>query len=169
MKMKLLYAAAAGALLSITPAHAGTATGQVDMRLGVVTSCTVIGAGSLIDFGNVPAEDLTGLNIDADTTAGGGTGFQVDCNGSSLSAVLTFGSGLNDVGSERFMADAAGLKIPYGLYLDQGRVKLAFPGRAEAVALVDGNNNFDFYARIPSGTVLPVGSYADIIPLTLTF
>lgn len=171
MKKLIFATVAVGALFSYGPAQAGLGSAQasLDVRLNVATSCSLVGGNALIDFGTVAAGTL-GQNLDGDTTKNGGVPITINCTTASPAPTMTYNQGTSDTPTARFMADTNNNKIPFTLASDAAFTKVRAPGSAQALpGFAVGSNKIDLFVRIPSGTVLPVGTFADTITMDMTF
>lgn len=140
-------------------AQAGTDTDTLTVTATVQSGCALTG-GSL-DFGQYTAGQAT--NLDAVgainyTNCGPGTlTFELDGGGSANVADRQMSSGAN--------------KLKYQIFRDASRSANWSTGAnaKQQQLLVTQSGKIDVYGRIPSGQVVPAGSYADTVTITLTF
>lgn len=183
MTRKILMATAgAVALVSGSPAFAGTANVDINTQLTVQDGCVINGGTStaLLDFGTIQNAGGTTVNIDAQTAPGA---ISVSCNVSSTTATFQIGKGANGSDTLRTLsnpaaAGTAGEFVPYHLYATAGRTpaseylpsgnQIAFNG-----GVITAGTPFDItlYGQIAGGDTSQAvaGSYTDVASGTLTF
>jgi len=156
------------ALVSASPALAGTASGTLSSTLSVTTSCSITNGSAALDFGSIPAKTLT-TPLDADS----GATLTVNCDGDATSPTLAIGANNVDAGGGRVLKASVGVFsrfVPYSLYQDAGRTAEYTVDQPFAIsAFTAGDNTVTIYGRIASGTVIDQGSYNDNVSLTVTY
>jgi len=178
MFISLLRAAAISApaalLLSVAPANAQSATGTIGVRLNITNACVVNDATTLqTDLGrtgDIHFADQPGTFSSVDGELVGALGaLAVRCSPGATPA-LTIGAGANDQAGVRQMVSGSSA-VPYRLYTNAARNDEIGIGRsltlgaASSAAIV-----VPIYARATnSGGILPAGSYADTVQITLSW
>lgn len=161
------------------PAQAQSSVGgTIGVSLTVEEAClvngsavsTTLGTVGTIGFGSQPGTFTT-----ADATlapSGGGSAITVQCS-PGAQPTLTVGTGANDNGGVRRVADGAGNFIPYRLYTAPTRAAAEEIGIGEDFALgTMGTTAVDFsiYATATNGSPAAVaGSYQDTVQVTLSW
>jgi spore coat protein U domain-containing protein, fimbrial subunit CupE1/2/3/6 len=154
--------AAMAAIVSSTPATAGTATASFTVSADVVATC-IIGATAL-DFTNY---DSAAGNKDVQSTV------SVTCsNGSTYNIGLDKGASAGATVTARAMTGPGSALLSYALYRDSGRT-LNW-GQTVGTDTKSGtgsgaNQNVTVYGRVPGSQYVGVGHYSDTITATVTF
>ena len=165
-KSAVVCALALGSLSLAGPAHAGTSPpASVAVTLVIDNSCTFNGSGTL-DFGTRITGTATS-NIDAAST-----GLTVTCAGASPTSTINVDGGNNLSGTQRRLrVGATTTYVPYDLYQDAGRTTKFDPTIFQSIpgGLPAGTTALTLYGRIPLGTSMPIGTYADTVKATVTF
>lgn len=158
----VLSIAAALTALSVTSAHAATATQTFGVQLTITTSCTVNSATTM-DFGS---SGVLTSNIDQSST------ITVQCtNTTPYNVGLSAGVGPGATVSSRKMSNGAAT-VGYALYSDAGRTMNwgATVGTDTVSATGNGAAQpFTVYGRVPAQTTPAAGSYADTITVTVSY
>jgi spore coat protein U-like protein len=168
-----IYLALTATTLSSLPAHAGTATANLDITASVAPNCTISTAG--VAFG---AYDPVVANA---VTALTGTGsITIACTKASV-PTLKLDLGANPTGAVRRMASGAE-RLPYQLYQPPTNVANAACGALTTVwgtvgaailttvaAPSTAPRTYNVCGSIPGGADVAVGVYADTIIATVTF
>lgn len=174
LSKSLAVATAAAAFFAATPSQAQSATGTVGVQLRVTNACVVndtttmqtdLGNAGRIEFADQPG---TFASVDGELVGSLGA-LSVRCS-PGASPVLTIGSGAHDQAGVRRMVSGSSA-VPYRLYTNAARNdeigigrSLSF-GPASAAAIV-----VPIYARATnSGGILPAGTYADTVQITLSW
>jgi len=167
-------------LFTVNSGMAATASGKLQVKVNVVSSCLVNTSAvngkatdAVLDFGTV--SDLT--NVAMASTPTGTQGITVLCN-PGTPWYLNFDGGLNAADThQRKMSDGKGHTIDYNLYSDSGNTLIPIN------TSTDDKTNIGFsdtgtgqpqtkivYGKIPSSTVLPpAGSYSDTVTINVVY
>jgi spore coat protein U-like protein len=152
----------AGASVLLVAAAIGSAalaqeSATLNVTAQVQASCILQG-GSL-NFGPY-------TTTDASDTEGQGS-FSYQCpDGTEIT--LSLGSGLNQEGESRAMADGAG-RLLYEIYQDSNRSQEWGTGGNAVIVTSDtaSETTVPVYGLIPQGQSVPAGSYSDTVQITL--
>jgi spore coat protein U-like protein len=146
------------------PAFAATVGGTLNTNATVTANCTV--STSALAFGNV--DSTSAANVDA---AGGLT---ITCtNGSAWAASAGVGGGSGASFANRKMTAGANL-LNYTLYTSAARTTVWGDGTG-STATIGGTGTgsaqaVTVYGRVPGGqTTVPIGAYADVVAVTVTY
>ncbi len=178
MRTSLLKAFAISApatlFLSVLPANAQSATGTIGVQLNITNACVVNDATTLqTDMGragDIHFADQPGTFSSVDGELVGALGaLAVRCSPGATPA-LTIGAGANDQAGVRRMV-SGGNAVPYRLYTNAARNDEIGIGRSLALgAASSAAIVVPIYARATnSGGILPAGSYADTVQITLSW
>lgn len=161
-------------LFSAVPANAQSATGTIGVRLNITNACVVNDATALqTDLGrtgDIHFTDQPGTFSAVDGELVGALGaLAVRCSPGATPA-LTIGAGANDQAGVRQMV-SGGSAVPYRLYTNAARNDEIGIGRSLALgAAGSAAIVVPIYARATnSGGILPAGSYADTVQITLSW
>lgn len=167
MKFSLHGAFAPGILLcalAAAPTSAATVSGSLPVSATVSANCTL--STSALGFGNV--NTISGANVD------GTGGLSIVCtNGTAWSASAGVGAGTGASFTARRMSAGANL-LNYNLYTSAAYSSVWGDGTA-STATIGGTGNgatqsVTVYGRVASGQILvPAGSYADTVAITVTY
>jgi spore coat protein U-like protein len=140
------------------PARSGTDTDILTVTATVLSACSL--SGGTLSFGSYTSGQTTNLDVT-------GVINYVNCNGS-----LTFAldGGLSGSVNARQMQQGAN-RLSYQIYRNAVRNAVWGTGAdAQGVVLVGTQSgSVTVYGRIPSGQVVPDGTYTDTVNVTLTF
>lgn len=157
--------AAAAALICVpAPAFAATVSGPLNTSATVTANCTV--STSALAFGSV--DSTSASNVDA---AGG---LSITCtNGSAWTASADVGGGSGASFANRRMTSGANL-LNYNIYTSAARTTVWGDGTG-STATIGGTGSgsaqaVTVYGRVAGGqTSVPIGSYADVVAVTITY
>jgi spore coat protein U-like protein len=157
-------------------AHAGSASGTLDVRLRLEPSCD-FATGSmddaLLDFGRTGGGGQPPVDGTSDPTRSLAV-VRIACSSSYTGAnapVLTVDYGLHAEGSQRYLMGPGGERIAYALYIDPARripldptapLQLVIPTAGVTTAI-------PIYGRIPLLGDPVAGLYTDVVWLTLSY
>ena len=155
-----------------SPAAQAQVTGSLEVKLLVTASCDITGnaaggnklGNAVLDFGTAT---LLQSAITASSGTNAATAFEVLCN-PGVAYTLNFDAGQNAaVVANRAMKLTSGTEtVSYQLYTDAGRgtilSSLGGTGTGTAQAI-------EIFGTVPSQAAPKVGSYKDIITVTMTF
>jgi spore coat protein U-like protein len=140
------------------PARAGTDTDILTVTATVLSACSL--SGGTLNFGSYTSGQTTNLDVT-------GVINYVNCSGS-----LTFAldGGLSGSVNARQMQQGAG-RLNYQIFRNAVRNAVWGVGaEAQGVVLIGTQSgSITVYGRIPSGQVVPDGTYTDTVNITLTF
>ena len=142
------------------PAQAGTATTSFNVTATVEAACTV--SATDLSFGTYTA---TGGALD------GSSSVTVTCSsGAAYQVGLGEGMGTGATAAARRMTSGTN-QLRYGLYQDAGRGTVWGTGAGAAAAGTGSGaaQTLTVYGRIPGNQMVPAGSYADVIVVTVDF
>ena len=157
-------AIAAAAVCIPAPALAATVGGVLNTNATVTANCTV--STSALAFGNV--DSTSAANVDA---AGG---LSITCtNGSGWAASAGVGGGSGASFANRRMNSGSN-PLTYNIYTSAARVTVWGDGTG-STATIGGTGTgsaqaVTVYGRVAGGqTTVPIGSYADVVAVTVTY
>ncbi|WP_162527241.1 spore coat U domain-containing protein [Sphingomonas solaris] len=161
-------------LLGAAPARADTSSGTIALALTVTNACVVNGAGAVQSnvgsLGTIRFTDQPGIfgNVDGQLVGSLGT-LQVLCS-PGVTPALTIGAGANDAAGKHHLA-SGGNTVAYRLFSDSARTSEITIGQQLALGTATTTAiSVPIYARVNSaGAVLPAGSYADTVQVTLSW
>lgn len=145
-------------LFSAPAARCGTDTDILTVTATVLSACSL--SGGTLAFGTYISGQADNADVD-------GTINFVNCTGT-----LTFaldGGGSGNINGRQMSSGAN--RLNYQIYRNPTRSAVWGTG-ADAqtqILLVTGNGSITVYGRIPSGQIVPEGTYTDIVNVTLTF
>ena len=147
------------------PAFAATTTTTFGVTANVVPTCTV--SASPLNFGEALPSTLA-ANIDAQ-----GSVTAMCSNAAAYTVALSVGSGAGATFGSRKLTSGANA-LNYTLYLNAARTNIWGEGRTPVAPHFNGIGTgiaqiLPVYGRVRSGQTVPVGSYSDLIVVTLTF
>lgn len=149
--------------VSIGPAIAATATGNMNVRITIQAECKVVTATDL-DFGTRGVIDA---NIDQTST------LTVQCTNSTPYTVgLSAGGGAGATVAVRRMTGPASATVNYALYRDAARTQVWGVTAGTDVVSGTGNGsaqNLTVYGRVPPQTTPAAGVYSDVVAITVTY
>ena len=165
--MKRYLLASAIAVSAVSPANAqSTAGSNLSVTANVTANCTV--STSPVAFGSV--NTLSASNVDASG------GITVTCtSGTAWTAAADAGTGSGASLLTRRMTPATGTTaLNYSLYTDSGRTTVWGDGTSTTGTIGDSGTGsaqaITIYGRVPSGQgVVPAGSYADTVAVTVSY
>ncbi|MBM7405979.1 MULTISPECIES: Csu type fimbrial protein [Sphingomonas] len=154
----------------IAHAQVHTATGELEVKLLVTSSCEVSGSSTggvgtaVLDFGST---DLLLEAIDADTGTTGVQTFDVLCN-PGVAYTLGFGPGQNatEVANRAMRRDGGDELVRYQLYTTAARsaVLVSYAGTGTGTKIP-----VQVFGRVPAQTAPVPGNYRDVVTVTVTF
>jgi spore coat protein U-like protein len=140
------------------PALAGTDTDTLSVTATVQNACAL--NGGTMTFGNYQSGQNTNLDVAGQinyTNCSGTISFELDGGQSGDVSARKMKSGTDELNYQLYTT--AQRNIVWG----SGAQSLAFQ------IVTPGNGLVAVYGRIPSGQVVPAGSYSDTVNVTLTF
>ena len=154
----------AAAICVPAPALAATVGGTLATNATVTANCTV--STSALAFGNIDSTSAS------DVDASGG--LTITCtNGSGWAASAGVGGGSGASFANRRMTAGANL-LDYNIYTSAARVTVWGDGTG-STATIGGTGTgsaqaVTVYGRVPGGqSTVPIGSYADVVAVTVTY
>lgn len=153
----------------VSQTQAITVLDGLNVMATVATSCTVAATGGTVNFGAyAPGSTHRTAPLDATGT------ITTNCT-PGAAGYLTIGQGLNPgTGTEaipvRRMASGVN-RLGYQLYTETGRTSVWGNTSTTGVSVVGTGVDLltTVYGRMPPGQVVPAGSYADVVMVTLTY
>ncbi len=178
-RWRTVVAAAVACLLgmaSVSAAFGGSATGAMDVRLRLESSCEFITGnmdGALLDFGRTAGGARSPVEGQA-FSAKGAAVVTVVCSGSFTGGnapVLTVGNGMHAQGAQRYLVGPDDERIAYDLYADPAQHVLLDPLTPVQLAIPTAGvpAHFSIYGRIPDIGDPIAGRYTDVVWLTLSY
>ena len=185
IKLALASAIIVGSAGLSTASYANTASLTINALVG--NACNiVIGSSGVLDFGtydgvNANASAPEDAQVDIDTTCNSGAAGMINLNGGQNgSNHLTLPLRQMDIegAPNGYDTSAAAAKMNYQLYKSAARTVAVFGTGGPGDLATDGGIDLatdgtvkrtTVYGRIPANQVLPAGSYADTISVTVTF
>ena len=157
--------AAAALLCASGPILAATTATTFSVNATVVPTCTVSAAA--LNFGAAIPTLIT-ANIDALTN------LSATCtNGAPFTVALSTGNGVGATAAVRRMMSGAVNGVNYALYQNAARTRLWGDGTSgTSINSLTGTGalqTIPVYGRIPTGQSPAVGTYTDVITVTVTF
>jgi spore coat protein U-like protein len=143
-------------------ASAGTDTGTLSVTATVQNACAL--GTSTMPFGTYQSGQSTNLDVTGqisytNCTASNSEFYKVELDGGQSNNV-----------SARKMNNGSN-ELSYQLYTTSARTTVIGTGSAALSfqVLATGNGSVPIYGRIPSGQIVPAGSYSDVVNVTFTF
>lgn len=159
-RVRLLPGIGVAALLLVParPANSGTDTDVLTVTATVLSACSL--SGGTLNFGSYTSGQTANLDVN-------GVINYVNCSG-SLSFALDGGVSGN-INARQMQQGAS--RLNYQVYRNAVRNAVWGSGAdAQGVVLVGTQSgSITVYGRIPSGQVVPDGTYTDTVNVTLTF